>query len=363
MKIITIILLIIPFWSIGQNNNALIAFDDETTRLRGFKDSTGNVVIEPKFGLFTAATRFHNVIAVSEMKDGKKADSYYLLRNGRKFGRDSLYILDFIYDCESEGFIRFIDPETELIGMFDSLGQVAIPAEYSYMYIVRNGMFVGVKNARKEPLNHGNEGGCNHFKWVDGKSYLVNTNNEIQVEGFEYNDDLDWYSLQISDTIISDTKRVSFKNTEGKFISFIDNKLEFEYYLDTLLTDLTSEKILDNSFANIVFYDSTGWTSLPKHEYYKKNNDKVIHSLKSINKSNFKYHISILDFIPLPEHLDYILENRIDKFGRRNKGKYPIYSLIVSKIGEKGQCLSQNHFHFMKFDEKIELISVTLRDE
>lgn len=338
-----------------------MSFIDDTNRLKGFKDSTGNVVIAPKFGFFTTAPKFNKVIAASEMEDGKKVDSYYLLRNGRKFGRDSLYIGDFTYDCESEGFIRFMDPETKLIGLFDALGRVAVPAEYSYMHIVRNGMFVGTKNAKKQYLNHESEAGCNHFKWVGGKTYLVNTNNEIQIEDFGSNYDLNWHSLQISDTIISDPKRVNYKGREGKYLSFVDSKLEFKSYLDTLLTNLTPEKILDNSFASIVFANSTGWTSLPKHKYYEKNDDKVISSLNSINKSNFKYSISISDFTPLPEHLDYILENRRDDCGRLKKGEYPIYSLHVNKHDEKGKYLSQNRFHFMKFDKKIELISVVIR--
>jgi len=339
----------------------LFSFYDKESRLKGFKDSVGSIVIEPKFKPFTA-DKFDKIIVAHEVAADKSVDTYYLLRSGKKFGGDSIYMFDFIFPCESEGYIVFEDKATGLLGMFDAQGKAAIPAEYNAISQVKNGLFVGLKNAKKESLNHGNEAGCNHFKWVGGTSYLVNTKNEIQIEDFKYNGDLNWHSLQISDTITSDSIRVNFKGKKGNFFSFIDNRLEFDHYLDTLLTNLTVEKLYNNSFDRIVCADS-GWISLPKYEYYEKHSNKVIRALEPMNKLNFKSSTSISSSIVLPDNLEYILENRKDNCGGLKKGEYPIYSLSINHIGEKGEGLSQDRFHFMKFDDKIKLISTVVRSK
>ncbi|WHT39712.1 hypothetical protein QNH98_03240 [Myroides sp. mNGS23_01] len=87
-------------------------------------------------------------MAVSE-EVGESWKNYYLTKEGRSVGVDSLYIFDNGSDCESEGFIRFRDSKTDQAGMFNSKGDIAIPAVYNDLTRVRNGMIIGLKGAEK----------------------------------------------------------------------------------------------------------------------------------------------------------------------------------------------------------------------
>ena len=364
-EIIIILLVFTQFLSFGQSNNdVLISFYDKETRLLGFKDSDENVVIEPKFGFLSVAKIFEKVIAVNEMENGKRKDEYYLLRNGKKFGRDSLYVFDLTYDCESEGYIRFKDPQSELIGMFDSNGKVTIPAAYNYISQMKNGYFVGLKNAEKEYFNHEGESDCNHFKWTNGTAYLVNKENEIIIKDFQLSatETIDWNTALVSDTKNNELNRVNFETINGRNISFVDNKKEFELYLDHLSNQLNIEKLMGNCFDRIIHVDSTGWTSSSKEKFLKTRGSKIVKSILSKDNLNFTYRSSISNFIPLPKELEYILDDRKDNCGGLKKGVYPIYALRISKQDASGKSISQN-FQFMKFDGKIQLITAILRNE
>ena len=135
--------------TLGQRTDTWTAFWNEDSTLIGYKDTNGIVKIEPIFSGFFFAEKFDNIIAISEGNNGELG-SYYLTKTGRTFGEDSLFNFDFRYDCESEGFIRFRDPKTAKIGMFDRTGKIAIPAIYDGLSRVRNGMVRGLKGAEKK---------------------------------------------------------------------------------------------------------------------------------------------------------------------------------------------------------------------
>ncbi|MBK7632744.1 MAG: hypothetical protein IPJ23_19070 [Ignavibacteriales bacterium] len=163
---------------LSQNKDTWSAFEDEATNFRGFKDDEGNIKVEAKFLGFMLAPKFSDIVAV--MEDIKT--SYYLTRRGEKVGRDSLYIFDNSFDCESEGFIRFRDKENNTTGMFNSEGKVLIPAEYNYLSEVRNGLIVALKGAVKEYLN--NDSTYEHLGWSNGIKYLIDTTNKILVKDY-----------------------------------------------------------------------------------------------------------------------------------------------------------------------------------
>ncbi|MHC0443614.1 WG repeat-containing protein, partial [Flavobacterium sp. 3-210] len=76
--------------------------------------------------------------------------SYYLTKQGKIVGRDSLYVFDNGPDCENEGFIRFTNHKTDKMGIFNSEGKIVIPAQYSALTKVRNGLIVVLKDAEKQ---------------------------------------------------------------------------------------------------------------------------------------------------------------------------------------------------------------------
>ena len=87
-------------------------------------------------------------MAAMEENDGKFS-SYYLLKNEKKIGKDSVYVWDMVFDCESEGMIRFRDSKTDKVGFFDGKGKVTIPAIYSDALPFRNNVAVVIKDAKR----------------------------------------------------------------------------------------------------------------------------------------------------------------------------------------------------------------------
>ena len=77
----------------GQSNDAWNSFWNKDKTLIGYKDKNGVVKIEPKFTGFTNAGKFENIIAVAE-EINDKWKSYYLTKQGRIVGIDSLHIFD-----------------------------------------------------------------------------------------------------------------------------------------------------------------------------------------------------------------------------------------------------------------------------
>ena len=74
----------------------------------GFKNQNGITKIEPKFMGMNLASKFDDIIAVTEDVNGKWC-SYYLTKSGKIAGHDSLFYFDNSCDCETDGFIRFRD--------------------------------------------------------------------------------------------------------------------------------------------------------------------------------------------------------------------------------------------------------------
>src|SRR5947209_11166940 len=126
--LLTYLLTILSCALLGQSTDIWTTFWNKDSTLMGFKDKNGSVKISPRFtkGLM-AASQFKNIIAVTEQANGSYK-SYYLTKKGKIVGKDSLYVVDNTADCESEGFIRFRDKKTDKAGMFNSQGEIVIPA-------------------------------------------------------------------------------------------------------------------------------------------------------------------------------------------------------------------------------------------
>ena len=345
-----------------SNNQVLYSFYDEDTRLKGFKDSKDSIIYQAQYGFFSKAKIFERIVALNVHLQGEKKDAYYMLPSGKKFGRDSLYVFDFAFDCESEGFIRFQDPTTQLVGLFDSEGKVAISAEYNYLSSVKNGYIVGLKNAKKE-FYHQGEGDCNHFKWVAGDTLLLKSDNTIVVQEYTDNYNLKWSSSMMTTEPSNDPIRVNYKTTEGKYLSFVDNLKEFDQFLEQILEELDSSTLESIVYNQIGFSSSEDQTSILKKEYLSKNGARLLKSLSSIHQSNYRSETSISNFLPRPIELSPHEEKVYDNCGRRNLSEYPIYTIRISKRNEKGRTMSQDHIQFLKLKGEIKLVSASLNND
>ncbi len=72
-----------------------------------------------------------SITIVTDTTDANKWRNYYKLADGLVLGEDSVYASDAIFDCESDGKIRFDDRVTDKIGFFDNNGRIVEPAVYN----------------------------------------------------------------------------------------------------------------------------------------------------------------------------------------------------------------------------------------
>ncbi|MEP5236709.1 MAG: WG repeat-containing protein, partial [Cyclobacteriaceae bacterium] len=223
--ILTYFLLLFGQLAFAQNSEVWTSFWDKESDLMGFKNSKGEIMIEPKFMGFTIAKSFDNIIAVME-EDNGKYETYYLTKSGKKIGTNSLHIYDNGADCESEGFIRFKDKKSDKVGMFNKNGNISIPAVYDALSRTHNGLIWGLKGAEKKYWDKHKESGCNHYSWKGGQEVLIDTMNNTLIENFTYDNSLNFFTIEKTISPHSDTTRESFLAQNGSYYSFIDFKKE-----------------------------------------------------------------------------------------------------------------------------------------
>jgi hypothetical protein len=361
-KILLTCILIVLGCSINtQIDSSWTAFRDDNSELIGFKDKNGKIKIEAQYIDFPIARKFDKIIAVMEEKNGKN-ETYYLTKYGKKVGRNNVYLFDNGPDCESEGFIRFRDTKTDKVGMFNGKGEVVIPAEYDDLSNVRNGLVMALKGAKKKYPDGNKPSDCDHFSWVEGKEYLIDTNNRIIIDNFKHNSDLDFFSLKIGQEPIQDASRQSFLGVDGRYYSFINYKKEFRQWLDSSLLDsLSKEKIIANSYNKIFFWkEPDGWTTETGSEFISRHYDLIKSRLTELNKKNLDCLISIEGLNPfIYETSDF--DTYYNNCSEPKEWQYPVMSVILNHKTEND--LYQDQFEFLRTENGYKLISVTIRNE
>lgn len=338
----------------AQNNDIWVSFPNKDTTQIGFKDKNGVIKIEPKFTGFTIAHKFENIIAVTEEENGKWK-SYYLTKSGKIIGRDSLYVFDNGPDCENEGFIRFTDRKTDKMGMFNGEGKIAIPAEYSNLTKVKNGMFIGLKDAKKEMDGE-------HFFWTGGKEFLIDSNNKILIENFPYNDDLNFYSLEKAKEKSKDEIRESFLGVDGQYYSFISFNKEFKTWLkNTLLTDLSKTNLEKHSFDKITYWkEPMGWKNESKTKFIDQNYTYLKSKFQELKNPKTDYFVST-------EGLNqFIFESSEYEiyFNNCNESKdwiFPVKNIVINPKNKLDH--GQDHLEFLRTESGYKLTSVSARKD
>lgn len=360
MKTGFIILLFQAFASpvFAQSKDSWVAFWNQDSMRIGFKDSTGNIRIQPKFTGFTIANKFDNIIAASEELDGTFI-SYYVTKEGRTIMRDSLFFYDNTPDCESEGYIRFRASKTDKVGLLNGRGDVVIPAEYDGLSKVRNGMVTGLKGAKKKYWARHKHSGCNHYSWVGGKKVLLTVENRVLIEHSFYSENLNLASLTVLQNQQSDSIRKSFKGNDEKYYSFIDYDLEFQlWFKNIFLKWLTIDSLTKNFFPEIAYWKkSEGWVNESNHDFVKVNFDLIKSKLKTISDSSSKHTISnsgLNKFI----FNTALYEKFYDNCGDAKDWQYPVKIVSVNYKSSNG--FNQDRFEFLRTDEGYKLISVSI---
>ncbi len=352
--IILHIFLILSFSAFSQTNGIWFSFWSKDTTKIGYKDKNGVIKIEPKFTGYTIASKFENIIAVSE-EENDKWKSYYLTKTGKIIGRDSLYIFDNGPDCENEGFIRFTDRKTDKMGMFNGEGKIVIPAEYSNLTKAINGMFIGLKDAEKETDGE-------HFFWKGGKEFLIDTNNKILIGNFAYNDDLNFYSLEKSKEPSKDPTRENFLGIDGQYYSFVNFDKEFKFWLEnTFLKDLSKANLEKHSFDKITYWkEPGGWINSTKSKFINQNYTYLKLKFQELKNPKTYYFIA-------PDRLNpFIFESSEYEIYFNNCGEskdwiYPVKSIIINSKNKSDH--RQDHLEFLRTENGYKLISVSARKD
>lgn len=354
--ILTYSLILISVSLIGQNNDTWAAFFNEDTTLIGFRDSGGKIKIEPKFVGFTSANKFDDIIAVTE-EIHDKWSNYYLTKSEKIVGRESLYLNDNSSDCENEGFIRFRDNKTDKAGMFNGDGEIVIPAEYDDLTRVMNGMIAAIKGAEKK-YSEDDE----HYSWVGGKELLIDTNNNVLIDNFKFDNNLFFYSLIVAMQPALDTIRQNFKTTRGEYYSFINFEKEFKTWLkSTLLENFTKDNLLNATYIDVTFWNKQNcWTSETQTSFINKNFELLKSRLLELNLTDCQYEIFTEGLNPyIFESDDY--EEYFNNCGEPKYWINPVLSIIIKH--KKKKDFTQDHFDFLRTDKGYKLMSVSIGNE
>ena len=270
-------------------------------------------------------------------------------------GDTQIYHFDNTPDCVSEGFIRFSNRTTGKVGLMNASGDIVIPAEYSSLSRVQNGLIYALKGATKIVSDDGE-----HHDWEGGQVLLIDINNQILIMDFTYEYALNFYSLSISNRPDPDSLRHSFKAVDGQYYSFIDFKKEFKVWLiSDLLPDLSRENLLRIAHPKITYWnDGEGWVSENQIGFIDRNYERMLAELMGVKNQTSRFNLFLGGLNPLIYESDDFKKYYND-CGEAQDWRYPVQSVVITRQSE-GE-MQQDHFDFLRTDEGYKLISVVLR--
>lgn len=342
----------------GQINSSWTSFYNKDSSLIGYKDKSGIIKIEPKFTSgFTIAKKFDDIIAATE-NGYLENTNYYLTKSGGIVGRNNVYYFDNTPDCESEGFIRFRDKKTNKVGMFDKDGNIVIPAMYDDLSRVRNRMIIALKDAEKKYWNGDQE----HYSWIGGQELLIDINNNILIDNFHLDKELNFFTLEKTMTPHPDITRKSFLAKDGSYYSFVDFEDEFKQWITKeLQNDLTPERLINISYDTITWESIKGWTKTRKEKFIANNFSILKKEFLEILQPKTGYFISSDGLNPFMfEGTEF--EKYFNNCGEANDWIYPTMSIIISHKNKKNHPI-QNQYEFLRTDNGYKLICLTIRNE
>ncbi|MBL7700555.1 MAG: WG repeat-containing protein [Chitinophagaceae bacterium] len=324
-----------------------VKFVDPKSRLAGFKDLSGTIRIAARFENYFVADTFHNIIAVREPV-AKSYESYYLLKSGKKTGRDSLYLFDG-YDCESDGMIMYKDHNTDYIGYLNANGNAVIPAVYNSATGFRNGFAQALFGAKKRCWEGGDDTtNCERLILEGGRQLLINKQNEILAEGIasDFYQTVDWYSTRINEVPEDTSIYVKVDGKNGIKYYFIHFQKEFQkwFYNDFLASLNTGQtKYL---FPEIMIWDQkNGWRSISR-EAYMKSYSEVLKKERFQTGANKKLNFGQGEFS------DYVMTSPVyleffTSCGRFDKYRYPFFVVQLS-YSKNGKFDHSESFEFIR---------------
>lgn len=363
--------------SFAQKEEAWIRFYDSVSSQSGYKDLKGNIKIPLQFTDFAPADTFHNIIAVSERINNSSV-YYYLLKNGNKIGKDSVYMFDFTFDCESEDKIIFWDRKKDRVGFFNKYGKVIIPALYNFVTPFRNGVALARRNAKRKCWDGADTIKCEHLGWEGGENILINDKNEVLADSVNVNPDgINWYSLRINDQATDTSLYTSIRGQNGNTYYFINyykefNKWLYHVFIPAIRTNHQND-ITKLLFPEIVYYsEPVGWTNVTSKDFFKAFPASLIQ--KSLEKKHLKEIRVMHDHLNLFIFDKDIYRRYLNSCSDHNWSKYPVFSVLVTYYkkrpvpSEYSTGFFKDHdidyqedMEFLRTDDGYKLLSVSIK--
>jgi hypothetical protein len=348
----------------AQPKNKWYGFSDKKTNLIGFKDAQGHIKIPAKFGGLTVACVFNNIVAVSEENSGKL---YYLLKNGKKIGVDSLYTWDNAFDQEKENKIRLRVKKTDKVGFFNKDGRIVIPAIYNDARPFNNGLAIVVHDAKRECLDGGkyNQANpCEHWYWA-GKTAIIDSTNKIVADNIDVGqtENIGWFTLKITKSKPDTILYTSFESPDHRFYSFLNYEKEFKmWFYKNYLESLDYQKLSSNCYEELTVEDQSENKNrfyYTKKSFLKRYQISLLKKMQLISMNKVKTNI----FKESLNSYTYYKRKNFVKFfsedGEPNQQKYPSFNVVSSYYGKNGE-LHQDQFLFIRTDSGYRLIEVAL---
>jgi hypothetical protein len=343
------------------------SYYDKKTELTGYKNAQGKIKVPAKFSLITHTGIFRNIVPVSEEVSKDKFAYYYLLKNGKKVGKDSLYIWDFTTDCESEEKIRFYDKKTDKVGFFDRNGKVVIPAVYNSVQPFYNGLALTIRNGKRmcydnKPYDEANP--CEHSFW-NGTTAIINTKNQILVDSLQ--DDairhLNFYSLKVGSQPLDTAIYVNLKGVDGQYYSFIDYEKEFkQWFYQTYLASLNKGNLQANTFSKVMVgigHKKTSDRPMPSALFIKRCSALLLQKMQAIKRHPGSAYIGREDLYSLL-YEDAVFRPYYTDCGMPNNQRYPVYSVIFDTYDNHTKTNNQESFIFLRTANGYKLIGMRL---
>jgi len=333
----------------------------------GYQNAQGQVKLPALFGGFTNAQRFYHIMAVSEQASAKQ---YYVLKNGRKVGRDSVYMHDFQFDCESEGKIRYRDQRNR-VGFFDARGKAVIPALYNYVTPFHNGLAVALLGAHRTCDTSSDTVHCEHPGWAGGRQVLLNARNEVLINNLDAeptgSGHLNWYSLKINDPAPDTATTVTLRAANGDRYTFTDYEKEFTTWLYRVLVpavrsgDVAAVQAVCFSDIAVAARPFRGWHHFTATTFLAKYRQAVLQPrLGSLRRGAPGVDISPGDLNTL------IFEGHdfrpfLTACGEHLSEKYPVFEVVLTFPAQPANASfdHQEHFEFIRTAAGYRLLSVS----
>jgi hypothetical protein len=372
MKLFLLAALLLPFCTRAQSTGPWTQFSVRAhgEYRYGYRDASGRVRIPAKFGNFTNARTFRYIMAVSESKSPKE---YYLLKNGRKVGIDSVFMFDYQYDCDSEGKILFRDKRKDRVGFLNAQGKAVIPAIYNFALPFHNGLVVALIGAKRSCGDHTLDTlHCEHLGWAGGHKVLLNERGEVLLNNLDTeltgNGRLNWYSLKINDPAPDTATTVTLRAVNGDRYTFIDYEKEFKQWLYDVLVP-TVRRGEAAQVSALCFTDLAvsvrpfrGWPHFTPDTFWAKYQQAALRpKLGALQRGApgvaiFAGDLNTLTF----ESRDF--QPFLTDCGEHFSEKYPVFEVVLTYPAQPADASidHQEHFEFIRTASGYQFFSMSL---